>query len=165
MLLFFRWLEVTADKNFRHQTCCLYVFSYNSPLPCQGLKSNLHHLWKMSARKHNARANSQIAYWLRKATINTINQGKLFDRRVGFFFNRQKIHFFLHPSHHYYSKNERLGGLPYYYINFLSFQFVLSAAVNCNFFLIFCLSSQFSFHSFFCRGVTHFLQRFFCSLV
>ena len=42
--------------------CFLQVLSYSSPLPCQGPKSNLHHLGKMTAGKHIGRANSEIAY-------------------------------------------------------------------------------------------------------
>ena len=50
---FFRQCEVVVDKNIRQQTCCLYVLSYSSPLLCQGPKSNLNHLWKISAGKDN----------------------------------------------------------------------------------------------------------------
>ena len=38
------------------------VLCYSSPLPCQSPKSNLHHLRKMSAEKHNDCANSEIGY-------------------------------------------------------------------------------------------------------
>ena len=51
VLIFFRWFEFTADKNFRHETCCSYVLSYNSLLPIQGLKSNLHHKLRISWEK------------------------------------------------------------------------------------------------------------------
>ena len=37
-------------------------------------------------------------------------------------FHRQKIHFFLLTDHHSYSKNERLGRLPYYSVNFTLLQ-------------------------------------------
>ena len=60
---FFRRCEVVVGKNIRHQTCCLYVLCYSLPLPCQGPKSNLHHLRKIYVGKHNGRANSKIGYW------------------------------------------------------------------------------------------------------
>ena len=52
-------------------------------------------------------------------------------------FHSQKIHFFRRPDHHCYSINERLGQLPYYYINFFSFHLVSIATLNCNFFFFF----------------------------
>ena len=65
--------EVAVGRDIRYKTCCLYVLSYSSPLPFQGPKSNFHHLWKMSAGKHNVRANSEIGYSLRKVNTETIN--------------------------------------------------------------------------------------------
>ena len=79
-------------------------------------------------------------------------------------FNRQKIHFPFHPGHRFYSKNERLGRLPYYYTNFFSFHFLSTATLNCNFFYFFCFLSQFIFHSLFLQGFlirTHFLTAVF----
>ena len=57
---FFRQFEVVG-KNIWQQIC-LYVLSYSSPFPCKDPQWNLHLLRKMSARKHNGRANSEIGY-------------------------------------------------------------------------------------------------------
>ena len=59
-------------------------------------------------------------------------------------FHRQKIHFSLHPDHHSYSKNERLGRLPYYSVNFFSFHFASIATLNCNFPFFFIIIISFS---------------------
>ena len=59
---FFRRFEVAVCKKIRQQTCCSYVLSYSSPLPCYGQKPNFHHLRKISAEKHNGRVNSEIRY-------------------------------------------------------------------------------------------------------
>ena len=63
--------------------------------------------------------------------------------------NHQKFHFSIHTGHRCYSKNERLGRLSYYYINFFSFHFVWTATLDCNFFFFFSLSSQFNLYSLF----------------
>ena len=67
-------------------------------------------------------------------------------------FHRQKIHFSLHPDHHCYSKNERLGRLPYYCINFFSFHFVSIATLNCNFFFFSFYHHNLIFTHYFCRS-------------
>ena len=59
---FLRRCEVVVGKNIRQQTCFLYVLCYSSLLPCQGPKSNLHHLRKVFAGKHNGCANSETGY-------------------------------------------------------------------------------------------------------
>lgn len=58
----FHRFEVVAGKNIRQQTYCLYVLSYSLPLFCQGPKSNLLQLRKISAGNHSDRNNSKIAY-------------------------------------------------------------------------------------------------------
>ena len=60
----FRQFEFVVGKKIRQETCCLYVLPYSSSLRCWGPKFNLHHLWKISAGKHNGRANSKIGYFL-----------------------------------------------------------------------------------------------------
>ena len=67
--------------------------------------------------------------------------------------NRQKIHFSFHPDYRCYSKNERLGRLPYYYINFFSFHFVSTATLNCNFFYFSVYHHNLIFTHCFCRGL------------
>ena len=57
-----RLFEFVVGKKTRQQTCCSFVLPYSSPLRCYGPKSNLHHLRKISAEKHNGRVNSEIGY-------------------------------------------------------------------------------------------------------
>ena len=45
-----------------------------------------------------------------------------------------------------------LGQPPYYYINIFSFHFVSTPTLELEFFLFFCLSLQFNFHSLFLQG-------------
>ena len=58
----FHQFEVVVIKKIRQQTCCSYLLSYSSPLPCQTPKSNLHHLQKIFPEKHNGHASSKIGY-------------------------------------------------------------------------------------------------------
>ena len=75
-------------------------------------------------------------------------------------FNRQKTHFSLHHSHRCYSKNERLGRLPYCCINFSLFCFVSTATLNCNFFFFPVYNHNLIFSHYFCRGFNE--DSFFC---
>ena len=80
-------------------------------------------------------------------------------------FDCQKIHFFLHPGHRCFNKNERLGRLPYYCINVFSFHFASTASLNCNFFLFSVCHRNLIFTHYFCRRLrTHIFAAVFLAI-